>query len=130
MENKKRILVVDDNSTLAIGAKILLKQTDFEPIIAYDGLDGLEKARKEKPDLILLDISMPLMNGDEVYSRLHCDPDTSKIPIIVMTGLSKEEYESCDFGASKIIPKPVTSQILLEAIENELSLNGLGDRLL
>jgi two-component system alkaline phosphatase synthesis response regulator PhoP len=134
MAEKKRILIVDDNHSLVLGAQLLLKQNDFDVSTAYDGAQGLEKALTEKPDLIILDINMPVMNGYEVCRRLRSEPDTARIPIIILSARGEvdeqksavvvglqEVYEGYDLGANNFLTKPVTAQELLDAVKTELS---------
>jgi DNA-binding response OmpR family regulator len=134
MAEKKRILIVDDNHSLVLGAQLLLKQNDFDVSVAYDGAQGLDKALTEKPDLIILDINMPVMNGYEVCRRLRKEPTTVQIPIIILSARGEvdeqksavvvglqEVYEGYDLGANNFLTKPVTAQELLDAVKTELS---------
>jgi DNA-binding response OmpR family regulator len=134
MAEKKRILIVDDNHSLVLGAQLLLKQNDFDVSVAYDGAQGLEKALTEKPDLIILDINMPVMNGYQVCRRLRSEPDSAQIPIIILSARGEvdeqksavvvglqEVYEGYDLGANNFLTKPVTAQELLDAVKTELS---------
>ena len=76
----KRILVIDDEPELVKAIQIRLEQAGYETLIAYDGMEGLDKARKEKPDLILLDLMLPKMDGYKVCALLKRDKKYSKIP--------------------------------------------------
>ena len=91
---KKRILVVDDEVELVKAIQIRLEQADYEVIVAYDGQEALEKARKEKPDLIVLDLMLPKIDGYKVCRMLKFDDKYKQIPIIMLTGfiLSKPAY--------------------------------------
>ena len=133
MTGKQRILIVDDNHALVLAAKLVLQKNGFDVIIAYDGLEGLEKAQQEKPDLIILDINMPKMNGYEVCRQLRNKPETSRIPIIILSSKGevdvnknapvvglKEVFDGYDLGANNFLTKPVTADELLDAVKKEL----------
>lgn len=133
MTGKQRILIVDDNHALVLAAKLVLQKNGFDVIIAYDGLEGLEKAQQEKPDLIILDINMPKMNGYEVCRQLRNKPETSRIPIIILSSKGevdvnknapvvglKEIFDGYDLGANNFLTKPVTADDLLDAVKKEL----------
>jgi CheY-like chemotaxis protein len=133
MSNKQKILIVDDNHALVLAAKLVLEKNGFEAIIAYDGTEGLEKARKEKPDLVILDINMPKMNGYEVCQNLKNNPDTAGISIIILStkgevdedknapavGL-EEVFKGYNLGANNFLTKPVSANDLLDAVKKEL----------
>ena len=106
----------------------LLEDNNFTPITVENGEEGLKKAREEKPDLILLDIMMPKKSGMKTYKELKDDPDLRNIPVIIITGISKEvDYISLLDRAStgKLSPegqlaKPVTAENLIEEIRKVL----------
>ena len=80
-----RVLIIDDRHSLVWFIQRVLQQAGYDVISAYNGTDGLQKARQEKPDLIILDTVMPRMNGFEVYHQLQMDNDTSGIPVLFLT---------------------------------------------
>ena len=82
-----KILFVEDESALQKTMNEILQQEGFEVLSAYDGKTGLETAQKEKPDLILLDLILPKMEGFEVLEHLKADEGTKQIPVIVLTNL-------------------------------------------
>jgi CheY-like chemotaxis protein len=138
MEEKKRILIIDDNRALVLAAERVLQKNGYDVLTAFDGLKGLEKARAEKPDLILLDISMPLMDGYEVCHNLKSDPDMARIPVIILSAKGeiderktasavglKEVYTAYDLGANNFLTKPVAADDLLNAVRNEFSFSSL-----
>jgi len=88
---RKRILLVEDDTFLAGMYVSKLKLADFEVKLADNGEDGLNLAKKELPNLILLDILLPRMDGFEVIKRLKKDPMTAKIPIILLTNLGQKK---------------------------------------
>ena len=94
MNLQTRVLVIDDRHSLVWFIQRVLQQVGFTVICAYDGADGLRKAREEKPDLIILDTVMPRMNGFEVYHQLQMDKGTAGIPVLFLTieeGLDKKK---------------------------------------
>ena len=138
MEAKKRILIIDDNRALVLAAERVLQKNGFDVLTASDGLKGLEKARAEKPDLILLDINMPVMDGYEVCHKLKSDPDMARIPVIILSAKGeidekktasavglKEVYTAYDLGANNFLTKPVAADDLLDAVRNEFAFSSL-----
>lgn len=125
---QKKVLVVDDEPDVLTFCSEILEENDFIPITAEDGLEGLIKAREEKPDLVLLDIMMPKKGGMMTYKELKRDPDLKSIPVIIITGISKE----VDFISllnrptmGRIAPeghlvKPLTPEDLIKAIRKVL----------
>lgn len=85
MEQKKKILIIDDETILLEAIAKKLGMEGFEVITAVDGEEGLEKIRRELPDLVLLDILMPKMNGMDVLEEINKDPELSKIPFIIIS---------------------------------------------
>jgi len=122
MVNKKRILVVEDEAELVKAMEIRLKQSDYEILVAYDGQEGLEKARKEKPDLIVLDLMLSKMDGYKVCGLLKSDTRYSKIPIIMFTARAQESDKKMgeEVGADAYITKPFDHQALLKKIKELL----------
>jgi CheY-like chemotaxis protein len=129
----QRILIVDDNHALVLAAKLVLEKNGYNVMVAYDGLEGLETAHKEKPDLILLDINMPTLNGYQVCRKLKSEPDFASIPVIILSvkgeidesknapviGLD-EVNEAYASGATNFLTKPVSADELITTIKNEL----------
>ncbi len=117
--DKKKILIVDDEADLVLIIKMRLEQEGYEVITAGDGVEGLEKARSEKPDLVLLDVSMPKMTGEEVLEKLQAGEDTKSIPVIMITGMSEVEdivKYMTKGGAKDYIVKPFMSEDFLDKI--------------
>ena len=108
MGAKSRILVVEDDPKVVIFVEDNLEHMGFEVLIARNGLEGLKKARKEKPDLLVLDVMMPEMDGYEVCRRLKADPKTWQIPILMLTakGQLRDKVKGFDLGADDYLPKP------------------------
>lgn len=126
MDRKARILIVDDEEEICRYTKLLLEKTGkFEAMVSTKGMDGLKMARENKPDLVLLDIVLPDMDGSDVAARLFEDEATSNIPVIFMTALAKNndmENGSGKIGGRFFMPKPVDPKELISRIESILNL--------
>ena len=85
MDSQARILVIDDDPVLVESTKTVLESKDYQVITAFDGDEGLQKARDEKPDLILLDIIMPTQDGFHVCEQIKGNPGLADIPVIMLT---------------------------------------------
>ncbi|MBN1869177.1 MAG: response regulator [Candidatus Omnitrophica bacterium] len=116
---KKRILIIDDELELIKAVQIRLQQADYEALVAYDGQEGLEKAKKENPDLIILDLMLSKMDGYKVCGLLKADTRYHKIPIIMFTARVQESDKKMgrEMGADAYITKPFDHQILLDKIK-------------
>ncbi|TET64384.1 response regulator [Candidatus Aerophobetes bacterium] len=119
----KKILIADDRSEVVELVKVTLEGEGYRTIDASDGREALEKIRKEKPDLILLDIVMPKMNGFEDLREVKKDPKTKEIPIIMLTakGQKSDQEKGKELGATGYIIKPFSPSALLERIEEILA---------
>ncbi len=84
----KKVLVVDDEQDVAVFLRTALQKNGYEVVIANDGVEGLALARREKPDLITLDLMMPRQTGTDMYRQLTKNKELGDIPIIVISGLS------------------------------------------
>lgn len=119
MSDKQTILVVDDEQDLLDLIEYNLKKEGFDVLKAEDGLEGIEMARKYHPNLVLLDIMMPKMDGFEVVERMRDDPKLKHIPIIFLTarGDEKTEVEGLDKGGDDYITKPISTTKLISRIK-------------
>jgi CheY-like chemotaxis protein len=116
----KKILLVDDSSTARlVNRMIFSRKPNYAVISAIDGQEAVEKAKAEKPDLILMDIVMPRMTGLEACRALKKDHETSKIPIILLTTRGEEKYvqEGYASGCSDYLTKPVNDTELLDLFQ-------------
>ncbi|MCZ6905693.1 MAG: response regulator [Deltaproteobacteria bacterium] len=120
---KRTIMVVDDEPDLVTLLRARLEQKEFNVMCAYSGSQALADLEKQKPDLILLDIMMPEMDGLEVLRRLKAALETSSIPVILLTAL--DEYEDSltgyKMGADYYIAKPFTKTQMMTAIDHLLN---------
>lgn len=121
---KKKILFIEDEPDQIMMISLRLRKSGFYVVAARNGEEGLAKAVKNKPDLILLDIIMPDVDGFEVCRRLRHHPVTKKIPIIATTaaGVDDLERECLAVGANDCLRKPYDSEDLLTKIERMLAL--------
>ena len=119
---KQRILVAEDDTNIRHVLKIQLEGADYEVVTAEDGIKALEEVSCHSPDLILLDIMMPKMDGYEVCRRLKADFHTSNIPIIMLTAKSavNEKVEGLEVGANDYLTKPYSSKELLARVKSLL----------
>jgi len=118
MDTNKTIMVVDDNPDIITIVKTILEGKGFKVLSASSGAELLNMLKNQKPDLIILDIMMPEMDGLEVLSRLKAASDTATIPVILLT--AKVQYEDVlggyKLGADYYITKPFTSTQLVNGI--------------
>ena len=107
MSTKKRVLFVEDEDALQKSMGRALEFEGFDVISAYDGAEGLEMARKENPDIILLDLVLPKMDGFEVLKALKDDPKTKDCPVVILTNLeSPPDIEKVfELGATTYLVK-------------------------
>ena len=123
MGSNKKILIVDDEKMNIMALAFFLK-SQYDIIVAKDGASALEAADKHAPDLILLDVIMPDMNGFDVLVKLKEAPATKNIPVIFITGLSEagDEEKGLSLGAVDFIPKPFDRAVVEEKIKTHLGL--------
>jgi two-component system cell cycle response regulator DivK len=119
----KRILVVEDQEDNRQIIRDLLSATDYEIVEAESGEDALAAVAKQRPDLILMDIQLPGIDGYEVTRRIKADPEMLSIPIIAVTSyaLSGEEQKARAAGCDEYVPKPYSPRQLLAKIRQYLS---------
>ncbi len=124
-----KILIVDDETDIISTVQYRLKSCKYDVVTANNGQEGLEKAAKEKPDLILLDINMPVMNGHEMLERLRSRPDLKNIPVIMLTAYSDrtDVSKAAELGISNYVTKPFDftdlTEKILKALEDRVVSN-------
>ncbi len=120
--SKKRILIVEDEAALVDMLKLRLEASGYATLTAYDGIEALAKAKKEKPDLIILDLMLPKIDGYKVCRMLKFDEKYKNIPIIIFTARAQESDKKIgkDVGADAYITKPFEPQTLLTKIKELL----------
>ena len=119
---QKKILVVDDDADLVELISFNLKQAGFSVGAAYNGVDAIKKARTLLPDLIVLDVMMPELDGFAVCEILRRDSTTASIPIMMLTALSSElgRVAGLGSGATDFVTKPFSPRLLVQRIEDLL----------
>ena len=117
-----RILIVEDERTLVEPLAYNLQREGFEVLVAYDGQDGLRQAQLKNPDLVVLDLMLPIKGGLEVARELRSDSQTRHIPIIMVTAKAEEADQLVGFavGADDYVTKPYSVKVLIERIKREL----------
>ncbi|MFZ5918930.1 MAG: response regulator [Chloroflexota bacterium] len=136
-----QILVIDDNRRTVKALEYVLKKNGFEVLTAFNGPAGLRIAREQKPNLIILDIMMPVMDGYEVCRRLKQDPETEHIAVLMLTGRGRldgsdvtshllhlrtqEQMEGYAAGALEFLSKPIGPKELIKHIKALLWTDGL-----
>ena len=128
----KKILIVDDESAIVSYLEMLLHDNGYETVIASDGQEGMEMVRREKPDLVTLDISMPQASGTRFYKEIKTDPDLASIPVVIVTAVTG--YGGDPYGYEKFIsgrhsvsppegflPKPIDKEEFLATIQKLLA---------
>ena len=128
---KKKVLVIDDEPNVVTYIKTLLEDNGYETATAADGREGMEVARREKPDLVCLDITMPEESGIRFYRNLKGDPELSATPVIVVTAVSYYGKDSEPFRRflstrrqvpppEGFIPKPIDQKAFIDAVSGVL----------
>ncbi len=127
MAENKNILLVDDDPDFVEAVKVIVENGGYNVNVAYDGQEGLEAVAEAKPDLIVLDVMMPVMNGHEACAKLKADKSTANIPIILLTAVADRVTTSTyshrdmlESEADDYMPKPVEPVELLNLIKNWL----------
>ena len=112
-----KILIVEDDPSIAIGLEDNLKMAGFHAVVARDGEEALEKVKKEKPDLIILDIMLPRINGLDVCRKLK--EQGSRVPIIILSALGQEsdKVRGLELGADDYVTKPFSVKELLSRVK-------------
>jgi CheY-like chemotaxis protein len=120
--NKPTILLIEDTREVVMMLRDYLEMNGFNIVTAQDGVDGLTQAKLSRPDLILMDIQMPRMNGFEATQRLRMDPQFKQTPIIALTALAmpNDRQRCIDAGMDEYISKPVNLKALSKLIRSIL----------
>ena len=126
MTQPAKILLVDDDPVFVEATKIVL-ESKYQVITAHDGEEGLEKARQQKPDLILLDVIMPAKDGFYVCKQLKKDAKLASIPVIMLTSFAQHKGETdipvdagLELEAEGYIDKPISPEALLKQVKSML----------
>ena len=119
MSANKTVLLVEDNEDNLIVYRTILDHVGYRVIEARDGEEGVARAKADKPDLILMDVSLPKMDGWEATRRIKADDDTRQIPIIAVTAhaLDDDREKATQVGCDGYLAKPVAPRRVVEEVE-------------
>jgi two-component system, OmpR family, alkaline phosphatase synthesis response regulator PhoP len=120
MNRKARILLVDDDADFVTATKKILESKSWEVIVASNGEDGIKKAKSESPDLILLDMMMPVKDGFLAAKDLKTDAKVSKIPVLALTSFNQNLGDPFEIQVDEYIQKTITPVQLLEKVQGHL----------
>jgi DNA-binding response OmpR family regulator len=122
----KKVLVCDDEPYIVESVSYVVRKAGYEVVIAEDGLEALNAGKREKPDLIFLDIMMPKLSGYEVCRQLKEDPETRDAYIVMLTARGQEEDErkALDMGADEFMTKPFSPRKMRAKLEEVLGSAG------
>jgi len=129
---KQKILIVDDEPDIVSYLEMLLQDQGFETVTAGNGNEAMEAVKRERPDLVTLDISMPEASGTRFYKEIRTDPELSTIPVIIVTavtGLGGDKYAYEKFISNRrlvpapeaFFPKPIDREAFVEAVKGLLA---------
>ena len=115
----KKILVVDDERQIVKLVEINLRKAGYDVVCAYDGVEALEKVQNDRPDMIVLDVMMPRMNGFDVLKKLQANPETEQIPVIMLTAKAQDAdiFAGWQSGVSSYLTKPFNPRELLTFVQ-------------
>ena len=121
---KKKVLLVDDSNTVLMMEKMILSKGPYEVVTARDGAEGVVKARSEQPDVILLDVVMPNLDGLSACAAIRSEPSTAHIPIVMVTTRGEEQNIETAFrnGCTDYVTKPINGLELLTKLAHILGL--------
>jgi CheY-like chemotaxis protein len=121
MGSRKRVLIAEDYADIRMMTRIMVEAIGFDVIEASDGYEAIEQARKNKPDAILMDIAMPVLNGITAATIIHQLDECSDVPIIAVTAYGREYVEKAsEYGFDAVIEKPVDMEDLKLVLESRL----------
>jgi CheY-like chemotaxis protein len=125
MENtpmERKVLIIEDEKLIIVSTQMVLEASGFQVESAVNGEEGIASAKDLRPDLILLDIMMPGIDGWETLTRLKRDPETSDIPVIIFTARehSRGHQKSAEMGAADYFRKPFEPDELIELVEKHI----------
>jgi two-component system alkaline phosphatase synthesis response regulator PhoP/two-component system response regulator VicR len=114
-----KILVCDDERHIVRLIQVNLEKQGYQVVTAYDGKEGLEKVKSEKPDMLVLDVMMPYMDGFEVLKTLRREPETESLPVIMLTAKAqdKDVFEGYHYGADMYLTKPFNPMELVSFVK-------------
>ncbi|OGP47382.1 MAG: hypothetical protein A3K30_04925 [Deltaproteobacteria bacterium RBG_13_51_10] len=131
MNQTGRVLVVDDEESNRELLRVILEAQGHQVFVAVNGIEGLERVVEDRPDVVLLDVLMPKMNGNDVCRQLKGSPQTASIPVILISGLRTREdmLKGIEAGANDFLSKPVDTRDVLLRVRNAIYTKRLFDQL-
>ena len=120
---ERTVLIIEDEKLIIVSTQMVLEAAGFRVESAVNGEEGISKAKSVRPDLVLLDIMMPGIDGWETLTRLKRDPETSSVPVIILTARehSRDHQKSTEMGAADYFRKPFEPDELIELIQKHIS---------
>ena len=127
--SKKRILIIEDEQDMSDLLAMRFRREQFDVHVALDGQEGLDKVKDLKPDIVLLDLMLPSLSGNEIASAMRADPKTAHIPIIMLTAKSEESdiVVGLHIGADDYVTKPFSMSVLVARVQAILRRAKRGD---
>ena len=121
---KKKVLLVDDSNTVLMMEKMILAKGPYQVVTARDGREAIEKAKSEQPDVVLLDVVMPNLDGLSACAAIRRQPETAHIPIVMVTTRGEEANVETAFrnGCTDYVTKPINGVELLTKLHNILGM--------
>jgi two-component system alkaline phosphatase synthesis response regulator PhoP len=118
----KRILIIEDDPAVLRAISFMLEKEGYEVLTAVNGLEGLTKAKGENPDLLILDVMLPGIDGFEICHRLRAESQTAQLPILMLSakGQAADKAMGLQVGANEYLTKPVERTVLLGKLEDLL----------
>jgi DNA-binding response OmpR family regulator len=122
----KRILIVEDDPSVLRATSYILEKEGYDVITAQNGLEGLKKAREDNPDLLILDVMLPGIDGFEICHNLRGEPETADLPILMFSakGQESDKATGMKMGANDYLTKPVDRIVLLDKVAELLATKG------
>lgn len=121
MRNRLRVLIVDDDTEIVQAVTVRLGAAGYDVIAAPDGEQGLERALEDRPDVIVLDIQLPTMDGLTALAQIHAHSATRSTPVVVLSACSSARNHALELGARYFLDKPYNAKTLLSAIESSMA---------
>ena len=121
MRDRPRVLIVDDDPEIVQAVTVRLGAAGYEVIAAPDGEQGLERALEDRPDVIIMDIQLPTMDGLTALAQIHAHSATRSTPVIVLSACSDARKHALELGARYFLDKPYNAKTLLAAIKSSMA---------
>ena len=120
MRDRPRVLIVDDDPEIVQAVTVRLGAAGYDVIAAPDGEQGLERALEARPDVIIMDIQLPTMDGLTALAQIHAHSATRSTPVVVLSACSSVRNHALELGARYFLDKPYNAKTLLAAIESSM----------